>query len=92
MVSVLVEIRIRDHARHILAVQVVVGGVDVPDKKSSHGWRRKKPWPVLPDTPVGVVVTVGAGAKRSTGPKWRSFPMIVIVTEILMRKYTTTIV
>ena len=27
---VLIEIRICDHARHILAVQVVVGGVDVP--------------------------------------------------------------
>ena len=28
---VLVEIRVGDHARHILAVEVVVGGVDVPD-------------------------------------------------------------
>ena len=32
LVSVLIEIRVRDHARHILAVQVVVGGVDVPGK------------------------------------------------------------
>ena len=58
------EIKIGDHACDILAVEIVVGGVDIPD------------------TPVGVVVTVGAGAKRSLGPKWRSFPMIVIVTEI----------
>ena len=31
LVWVLVEIRVGDHARHILAVEVVVGGVDVPD-------------------------------------------------------------
>ena len=29
LVGILIEIRICDHARHILAVQVVVGGVDV---------------------------------------------------------------
>ena len=30
LVPVLIEIRICDHARHVLAVEVVVGGVDVP--------------------------------------------------------------
>ena len=79
MVSVLVEIRIRDHARHILAVQVVVGGVDVPDKDFSHGWRRKKPWPMLPDTPVGVVVAVGAGTERASGPQRGGLPVVLVV-------------
>ena len=37
LVLVLVQVRVRDHARHVLAVQVVVGGVDVPGKESSDG-------------------------------------------------------
>ena len=44
------KIKISDHASDILAVEIVVGGVDVPD------------------TPVGVIVTVGAGAKGPLRP------------------------
>ena len=37
LVLVLVEVGVCDHARHVLAVQVVVGGVDVPGKEPSDG-------------------------------------------------------
>ena len=82
MVWVLVEIRVGDHARHVLAVEVVVGGVDVPDKSSSHGWVRTGAGLVLlPDTPVCVVVTVGAGTERASGPHRGGLPVVLVVAE-----------
>ena len=44
------EVKVGDHASDILAVKIVVGGVDVPD------------------TPVGVVVTVSAGTEGTLSP------------------------
>ena len=63
------EVVVGHHPRDVLAVEIVVGGVDVPDKSSSHGWVRTGAGLVLlPDTPVCVVVTVGAGTERASGP------------------------
>ena len=60
---VLIEIRVGDHARDVLAVEVVVGGVDVPD------------------TPVRVVVAVGAGTERASSPQRGGLPVVLIVAE-----------
>ena len=65
---VLVEIRVGDHARDVLAVEVVVGGVDVPD------------------TPVRVVVAVGAGTERALSPERRGAPVVVVVTRNKVRR------
>jgi len=53
------------HPRHVLAVEIVVGDVDVPD------------------TPVGVVVAVGAGTERTTSPTRLRPPVLVVVTETI---------
>ena len=63
LVRVLVEIRVGDHARDVLAVEVVVGGVDVPD------------------TPVRVVVAVGACAEGVVIPEGLSLPVMVVVAK-----------
>ena len=63
LVRVLVEIRVGDHARDVLAVEVVVGGVDVPD------------------TPVRVVVAVGAGTEGASSPHRGRLPVVLIVAE-----------
>ena len=57
------EIKIGDHACDILAVEIVVGGVDIPD------------------TPVGVVVTVGAGAEGPFCPHRGGLPVIIVVAK-----------
>ena len=82
MVLILVEVRVGDHPGDVLAVEVVVGGVDVPDKSSSHGWVRTGAGLVLlPDTPVCVVVTVGAGTERASGPYRGGLPVVLVVAE-----------
>ena len=63
MIFVLVEVGVGDHSSDVLAVEVVVGGVDVPD------------------TPVGVVVAVGAGTERALSPERRGAPVVVVVTR-----------
>ena len=35
----------------------------------------------IPDTPVGVVVTISAGTERSFRPDWRSLPVIIVVAR-----------
>ena len=61
LVAILIEIRVGDHTSHVLAVEIVVGGVDVPD------------------TPVRVVVAVGAGTERPSGPHRGGLPVVLIV-------------
>ena len=63
MIFVLIEVGVGDHSSDVLAVEVVVGGVDVPD------------------TPVGVVVAVGAGTERALSPERRGAPVGVVVTR-----------
>ena len=65
---VLIEVGVGDHACDVLAVEVVVGGVDVPD------------------TPVGVVVAVGAGTERALSPERRGAPVVVVVTRYRVRR------
>ena len=66
--GVLVHIRVGDHPGDVLAVEVVVGGVDVPD------------------TPVGVVVAVGAGTERALSPERRGAPVVVVMTRYKVRR------
>lgn len=44
------QVKICHHARYILTIEIIGGGIDVSD------------------TPVGIVVTVGAGAEGSLCP------------------------
>jgi len=59
------EVKIGHHARDILTIEIVGGGVDVSD------------------TPVGVVITVGAGAERSLSPEGWCAPVVVVMTETI---------
>ena len=70
LVWILVDIRVSYHACDILAVEVVVGHVDIPN------------------TPVGVIVAVGAGTKRSLSPERGSCPMIVVMATKYRLFYT----
>ena len=58
-----VDVEVGDHASDILAVEIVVGGVDVPD------------------TPVGVVVTVSAGTEGTLSPERCSLPVVVVMAR-----------
>ena len=40
----------------------------------------------VPDTPVGVVVAVGAGTERALSPERRGAPVIVVVTRNKVRR------
>ena len=44
--------------------------------------RTKAGWVLLPDTPICVVVAVGAGTERASGPHRGRLPVILIVAEI----------
>ena len=63
LVRVHAEIVVGHHARHVLAVEIVVGDVDVPH------------------APVGVVVAVGAGTERSSGPERGGLPVVLVMAE-----------
>ena len=63
------EVKVGDHASDILAVKIVVGGVDVPD------------------TPVGVVVTVSAGTEGTLSPEGCSLPVGVVMARMGRNMY-----